>query len=158
MSRNVPPRPAGAQTLPSFEVSLRSSDLAVREALARILTELDPLSLDIEETGTVELVLAEVLNNIVEHAYPAETEGGPIRIFCQPAQDGLHVRITDCGAAMPEGHLPLGRAVEVDVDFSELPEGGFGWFLIQDLAKDVEYVRVGAQNRLSMRLPVGMLV
>ena len=48
MSRNVPSRSAGAQTFPSFEVSLLSSDLAVREALARILRELNPLSLDVE--------------------------------------------------------------------------------------------------------------
>lgn len=44
--------------------------MAVRKALKELLDGLAPLDLDIEEMGTVELVMAEALNNIVEHAYP----------------------------------------------------------------------------------------
>jgi serine/threonine-protein kinase RsbW len=57
---------------------------------------------------------------------------------------------------MPDGQLPLGQPTAVDVDLMDLPEGGFGWFLIQDLARDVTYVRVGSENRLDMRLAVGL--
>jgi serine/threonine-protein kinase RsbW len=44
--------------------------MAVRKALKELLDGLASLDLDIEEMGTVELVMAEAPNNIVEHAYP----------------------------------------------------------------------------------------
>jgi serine/threonine-protein kinase RsbW len=42
------------------------------------------------------------------------------------------------------------------VDLMDLPEGGFGWFLIKDLAKDVVYARVEGENRLQLRVAVAV--
>lgn len=145
-----------SDTIPPFQVAVQSSELAVREALAELLTALRPLNLDVEESGTVELVLAEVLNNIVEHAYPVPEPDGPITIQCELGRDGLHFQIRDEGKAMPDGTLPAGKRSRLDVDLIDLPEGGFGWFLIQDLARDVTYTRVGCENHLHMRLAVGL--
>lgn len=139
-----------------FDFSITSGETAVREALKGVIAELKPLALDVEEASTVELVLAEALNNIVEHAYPAPAATGPIFIKCQHRADGLHVTIRDRGAAMPDGQAPIGMAQSVDVDVMDLPEGGFGWFLIQDLAKDVRYRRVGEENQLDLRLAVAI--
>lgn len=145
-----------AKTLAPFEVCVQSGQLAVREALNRFFDELKPLNLDLEETGTIELVLAEVLNNIVEHAYPPSAPEGPIAIRCAQQDDGLMVHIKDKGSAMPDGQLPLGELPPLDVDTHDLPEGGFGWFLVQHLARDVSYERVNDENHLQMRLAVGM--
>ncbi|MGB3246634.1 MAG: ATP-binding protein [Sulfitobacter sp.] len=142
--------------LPPFDLSVQSSDGATREALRGILTCLDPLALDIEEISTVELVLAEALNNIVEHAYPTKQPHRPIRIACTHLRDGLHISISDEGNAMPDGQMPIGMARDVDVDLMDLPEGGFGWFLIRDLAKDVRYRREGLENKLDLRLAVAV--
>ncbi|MEQ3709632.1 MAG: ATP-binding protein [Tateyamaria sp.] len=142
--------------MPAFKISVQSGELAVREALAKLQDNLTPLSLDVEESGTVELVMAEALNNVVEHAYPQGDPCGPIDITCSHARDGLHLTVVDSGRAMPDGHTPLGVAVDTDVAFDDIPEGGFGWFLIKDLAKDVSYVRVSRQNRLSLRLAVAI--
>ncbi|MCV3270224.1 ATP-binding protein [Roseobacter sinensis] len=142
--------------LPPFTVSIPSSEMAVRDALKQVLAALGPLELGTEEAGTVELVLAEVLNNVVEHAYPDPDTAGPISIACAHRIDGLHLQIVDQGEAMPDGTTPLGQPVSLDVDFEDLPEGGFGWFLIRDLAKDVLYERVGSKNQLSMRLAVAL--
>lgn len=71
--------------------------MAVRSALGQLLEGLKPLALDVEEAGTVELVMAEALNNIVEHAYPENQEGGPIDITCAHASDGLHLTVVDSG-------------------------------------------------------------
>lgn len=144
-----------AAPFPPVEISLRSDETEVRDALGRLLMALDPLELDIEEAGTVELVLAEALNNIVEHAYPPEHQG-PIWIKCQQRADGLHLRIADKGEMMPDGQLPVGMAQNVDVSLMDLPDGGFGWFLIKDLAKDVSYHRVGQMNQLELRLAVAI--
>ena len=142
--------------LPPFMVSIKGEELAVRDALGQFLSALQPLSLSVEEAGTVELVLAEVLNNIVEHAYPEADTAGFITIACAHRQDGLHLQITDEGKPMPDGIAPLGQRASLDVELDDLPEGGFGWFLIQDLAKDVLYQRIGTENQLTMRLAVAV--
>ncbi|APX13989.1 ATP-binding protein [Tateyamaria omphalii] len=142
--------------LPAFHISVVSGQLAVRQALAQLLDGLKPLALDVEEAGTVELVMAEALNNIVEHAYPETDADGPISITCAHQKDGLHLTVVDSGRAMPDGQTPVGTAADIDVDLCDMPEGGFGWFLIKDLAKDVTYKRHNAQNQLRLRLAVAL--
>ena len=146
--------PASAPT--GVRVSLDCSDMPVRDALAQVMQALSPLRLDVEECGTVELVLAEAMNNILEHAYPQHEALGPIHLSCNHDANGLHVRIRDAGRPMPNGTTPIGTAVNLDVDFDDLPEGGFGWFLIKDLAKDIEYHRADDENHLSFRLAVAV--
>ena len=138
------------------DIRVESSGLAVREALQQLGDGLERFDLGPEEAGTVQLVMAEILNNIVEHAYPPRGPVGPIHIRGNMASDGLHLEISDRGRPMPEGKLPIGRRQPVDVALPELPEGGFGWFLIQDLARDLRYLRRGAENRLSLRIAVGL--
>ena len=71
-----------------IRISVNSGDMAARQALSHILDALVPLKLDIAESGTVELVLAEAINNIVEHAYGPETQG-EIDLTCIHAKDGF---------------------------------------------------------------------
>lgn len=148
--------PKTAALLSPFQLKVRSSDKATREALEGLIAALAPLALDIEEISTIELVMAEALNNIVEHAYPEPDNDGPIAIGCHHKHDGLHMTIQDKGRAMPDGQAPIGMAHDLDVDLMDMPEGGFGWFLIQNLAKDVRYGRVADQNRLELRLALAI--
>lgn len=144
------------RSLRPIEITLQSGPGAARRGLAELMKALGPLGLDIEEAGTVELVMAEALNNVVEHAYPKDTPDGPIRIRCKHSRDGLHLIIIDEGQGMPDGKTPLGETVNLNVDMRDMPEGGFGWFLIRDLAKDVEYLRKGWENHLCLRLAVAV--
>ena len=100
--------------------------------------------------------MAEALNNVVEHAYPQGDPVGRIVITCTHRRNGLHLTVTDRGRGMPDGRTPLGAPVDVDVVPCDIPEGGFGWFLIKDLAKDVHYQRIAPENRLSLRLAVAL--
>jgi serine/threonine-protein kinase RsbW len=146
----------GSDRLPTFDIELRCDPSAVRAALRQVLDRLDPLDLGVNERGTIELVLAEALNNIVEHAYARHPQSGKIAIRCLHRGDGLHVRILDWGRAMPGGQAPIGPAPDAAAEVMDLPEGGFGWFLIRDLAKDVRYTRAGDQNQLDLRLPIAI--
>ncbi len=139
----------------SFDVRISGATLAVRDALREVLSNLQPLALSDDEVGTVELVLAEALNNIVEHAFDADEKPGEIRIRCWRRKDGLHFAIIDDGLAMPENKTPGAFAPDVNVKVTALPEGGFGWFLIHTLAKDVRYARVGETNHLNLRVAYG---
>jgi serine/threonine-protein kinase RsbW len=56
---------------------------------------------------------------------------------------------------MPEGKAPNGSPAPLDCDTEELPEGGFGWFLIRDLAHELNYTRISGKNLLSFRISVG---
>jgi serine/threonine-protein kinase RsbW len=135
---------------------LSSEPLAVRAGLVGMATQ-RPLSLlTPDQRGTVEVVLAEVLNNIAEHAYA----GGPgkITVTLRLGGAGLACQVTDDGVPMPDGRLPDGaHPMEqlsiggnlADVALEDLPEGGFGWNMIRLLTEGLHYVRVGGQNRLS---------
>lgn len=140
---------------PNILLTFPSGEFAVREALTAVLSGLDFLSLDLEESGAVELVLAEVLNNVVEHAYGDETPGW-IEVGCAHRPNGLHFLVRDEGRPLPDGILPIGQRPDISDVVDALPEGGFGWFLIQDLAKDVQYRRHDGLNLLSFRISVGI--
>ncbi|MEL7092206.1 MAG: ATP-binding protein [Pseudomonadota bacterium] len=141
---------------PDLHIEFESGSWGVRNALEQVKGNLVTYGLEPEEIGTVELVLAEAMNNIVEHAYPNDDCAGPISLTCARQMNGLGFSIEDKGRAMPGGKTPVGMAVDVDVDLGDMPEGGFGWFLIQDLAKDVHYARVDDTNRLTFRICVSV--
>jgi serine/threonine-protein kinase RsbW len=139
-----------------FKMIFPAFELAARKSLANLLENLAPLGLGDEEKGTVELVMAEVFNNIVEHAY-ADTPGGIIEVAVASQDNGLHFTVVDSGAPMPDNQVPLGNRALLDCELENLPEGGFGWFLIRDLARDLDYCRDGGKNRLSFRISVGLV-
>ncbi|MFN3293601.1 MAG: ATP-binding protein [Gemmobacter sp.] len=122
---------------------------AVRCALERLFAVLPVGLFDDDARGSAEIALTEVLNNIVEHGYAGEP--GLIEVVIRPLQDGLHCVVTDRGRPMPGG-VPPGAELPA-ASGGDLPEGGFGWFLIRCLAQDITYVRHGAANRLAFRLP-----
>ena len=99
-----------------------------------------------------EVGLAEALNNVVEHAYKGCADGEILLDICFGSK-GLSARIVDFGAPMPDGALPPGDATSLDVPMQEIPEGGFGWFLIRSLAEHLEYRRENGANQLDMYLP-----
>lgn len=134
-----------------LQLVIPGTELAVRNGLANAIASLRCLNLTDEEYGTIELVLAEVMNNIVEHAY-ANTPDGIIELVIQPKLRGLYCTFSDTGQPMPEGAAPLGNLSSLNCGLDDLPEGGFGWFLIRDLARDLEYTRNCGKNILTFRI------
>ncbi|WP_254870015.1 ATP-binding protein [Celeribacter sp. HF31] len=133
---------------------LPATDAAVRRGLQTIKHGLEPNGLAADEVASLEIVLAEILNNIVEHAYADHPEG-LIDIRLSQADDGLHFLISDRGNMMPGGEPPLGLQANLNCDIADLPEGGFGWFLIRELAHELRYAHVDGENKLSFRMAIG---
>ncbi|CUH75524.1 ATP-binding protein [Tropicibacter naphthalenivorans] len=100
-----------------------------------------------------ELALAEVLNNVVEHAYRDRSDG-EIRVDLKFADSCLRARIVDFGAPMPGGVPPCGKMADLDVPTEDLPEGGFGWFLIRSLANRLTYHQCDGANHLTLEIPL----
>jgi serine/threonine-protein kinase RsbW len=123
---------------------------AVRDALAALMAGPILAEVSEDERGTAELVLAEAMNNIVEHSY-ADTGCGEITLTLWQSEGEVACRITDRGAAMPDEMLPVGALADHQ-EAAELPEGGFGWFLIRTLSRDLRYARLGTLNELTFVL------
>lgn len=123
----------------------------VRAALLRIRKLLCGDGVNRDDRGTCETVLAEVMNNIVEHAY-AGRDDGKIDVVLVHDGFGLLVEVTDKGAPMPDGRLPDARQAPLDVARCDLPEGGFGWSVIRELTIGLEYHRADGMNRLRFRV------
>lgn len=135
------------------ETRFPASYEAVRQAIVDAVRDLRPLDLSEEERSSVEIVLAEALNNVVEHGYPEG--GGDIHLKLRRHRAGLLIQIRDRGRPMPGGRTPIGNHPATSNRKEHLPEGGFGWFLIRELARDLIYDREDGENILIFRLTLG---
>ena len=131
------------------DISFLATPDQARRAVMHVVASLADTEMAPSQPGDVELALAEVVNNIVEHGY-AGRPSGAIRITCEPCGDYLLVSVRDQGRCIPGG-LPTGCPPDVEVPVKDLPEGGFGWMLIRTLANSLSYSREGDQNRLDMQ-------
>lgn len=136
----------------TVEVVIPADAESVRHALRTMFDTLLLRGLPEDHRGTAELVLAEALNNIVEHAYGRPA--GQICITLNLGPGDLVCRIEDTGKPMPGDALPGGDLRLYD-DAGEVAEGGFGWHLIRALSRDLDYRRTGGRNMLSFRLDAG---
>lgn len=126
---------------------------AVRAGLSALMAADVFRDLSDDARMSAELVMAEVMNNIVEHAYASR--GGRIEVALQRVPRGLACRFTDSGLPMPGGTPPPGRdPLQAGMAAGDLPEGGFGWGLIRLLSEDLCYRRIGNRNQVSFFLPV----
>ena len=145
-------RPRG---MVEVRMTFPSDPLAVRSALSGVLQGLSYLALSPDLRGTLELVLAEALNNVVEHAHGGRGDGAIEVRVAHEAAGGVPVlvcELIDDGAPMPGDGLPM--PPDLGAEIADLPEGGFGWMLIRELARDVDYARCGERNRLRFRLDI----
>jgi serine/threonine-protein kinase RsbW len=134
-----------------MQVTIESTPVAVRQGLITLLACPAVREMDVCARGTAELVLAEVLNNIVEHAYAEKT--GSISVRLSLLATGVEVVVTDQGQAFPHGELPQGKLPPIN-DMQNMAEGGFGWHLIRSLVRDLTYRREQATNHLTFVLPI----
>lgn len=125
--------------------------LGVRRALQDTEDTLRALSVPKDSAGSMLLVLAEVMNNVVEHAYCHMQ--GTIDLTLQDAAGHIDFTVVDGGTAMPGCQLPQGAPAPIPDDKWALPEGGFGWHLIHILAEDLQYFRVNDGNVLRFSMP-----
>ena len=144
--------PVEDQGVRTYARSLSSDPMQVRDVLGELEARLQQEGVGAEMVSDILLVLAEVLNNIVEHAHKDRRDGSiRLDVFARPCC--IRCQIVDNGLAMPGLDLPAGILPRNDTDLNDLPEGGFGWFLIRNLTADLTYQRTGSENRLQFNLP-----
>ncbi|MDO9638171.1 MAG: ATP-binding protein [Pseudotabrizicola sp.] len=131
-------------------IVIASDAMSVRLALCALFERLMMTSrMSADARDTAQIVLAEALNNIVEHAYAQSP--GEIDLTVDVSPGGLTCRIVDAGMPLPLCALadgPLAQPPKAE----DLPEGGFGWHLIRSLSEDLDYHREGERNFLTFRI------
>lgn len=148
----MPPVPEPGLLTVGLHLEFQAEPVAVRRSLKRMLGQPPLVGLSPEDRGVAELVLAEVLNNIVEHAYGGGF--GRVSVTLNPDPAGIRCLVVDEGHAFPRDRLPEGRLPGgADVPLEDLPEGGFGWHLIRSLCSGLTYERTIGKNQLGFVLP-----
>lgn len=137
-----------------FSMSAQAREDEVRVLLRRLRSQLADCGVSEQTCASAELVLAEALNNITEHAYGNRREG-PVQVCTQIGPGSIRFSLNDQGDAIPGSRLPGGSLPDTDVPLGDLPEGGFGWYLIRSLTSSVTYNRDADGNHLVMILPNG---
>ncbi len=135
----------------TFACSFKATEIDARRGVVSVVPRLKDMGIADTRVDEVQIALAEAVNNVVEHAY-AESATGDVLIRCNLHPDRLWVEIRDAGAPFPDAKLPEGKPAHVDpnMPLDDLPEGGFGWFLIRELASDIQYQRNTDNNQLSL--------
>ncbi len=140
---------AGAEAGLRLSLTIRATPEATREAVSAVRGLMAQAGAAPGLLFRVELVLAEVLNNIGEHAYGGA--GGRVWLKARMEGEALCVTVADRGRPMPGGTMPPGGLPETEVPCERQPEGGFGWYLIHSQADAVRYSREAGQNTLGLR-------
>ena len=134
-----------------LELAFQATNDAVRRAIRSIVGQIDPGAVAQEDVDLLEIALAEVFNNVVEHAYQG-TGHGHVEVTVEMRDPGMHFTIWDDGEPMPAGRLPGGAPADPALEAFEQAEGGYGLFMIRQLARKLRYERAGGRNRLSFRI------
>ncbi|MDO5611959.1 MAG: ATP-binding protein [Paracoccus sp. (in: a-proteobacteria)] len=142
-------------TQPMFHRVFLATPMAVRAVLNDMRSRFRD-NVDDDALGRLELVLAEVMNNVTEHG-TAPPDDAPARRapsihLCIVRHDnGLSCAVTDDGVSLPADCL---RPRDLPgSDDNGMPEGGFGWYLIQDLTQALCYYREERRNFLAFCVP-----
>jgi serine/threonine-protein kinase RsbW len=133
-------------------LALRPDPAGVRRLLEELRRRWRAARVDEALADRAELVLAEMLNNVLEHALRGRA-AGRVEVECVPVSGGLALRVRDNGRPMPRGQLPPGLMPMLPAERGALPEGGFGWPLIHALAEDLRYSRGTGENCLTALVP-----
>jgi serine/threonine-protein kinase RsbW len=124
-----------------------------RALLAALMDDLGRIGVTARALRDAEIVLAEVLNNIVEHAYAGR--GGWVEVTLRLAPGLVTVRLRD-GGRRHSGPPPGAPGRRAHQAAGRTPaEGGYGLPIVRALARRVRHARRERENRLELALPRG---
>lgn len=145
------PAECGEENGFQFAHEFQAGDMATRGVLEQLTEQLAAVGIGAEDLASLEIILAEALNNVTEHAYAGTT--GPIILVLCGCADTYKCRISDRGKPMPYGEAPDPDLPDIEPP-DILPEGGFGWHIIRCLTSELQYCRDGPWNSLTLVVPM----
>jgi len=134
---------------PLITMTFPATEAHVRQVVCETIEKLKTFEFTQDFRVTVEIVLAEILNNVAEHGYPCEIDGD-VQLSIMVLPNGIQVETRDKGVQMPGLRLPRPPEPDLDVGRENLPEGQFGLFMIHELCQNLTYQRIENENCLSL--------
>lgn len=116
----------------------------VKEVSSEIRSVIQVEVLDETWVAQFELAIVEAINNIVEHSY-ADSNEGYLAVKVSVTPKGIEVVLSDKGKTMDV----LGSLRELP-NPEDLPEGGWGMFIIESYVDDIDYKTTRGVNYLSL--------
>ena len=134
------PLPAGSMLQPAELEKLE----ALQEHLAGCARQ---FGLEARRAGMLALALEEIFVNICHYAYPDTP--GPVVLNCRGEGDRLVVEVVDHGRP-----FDLSAISEPDLaaDIDARPVGGLGWFLVRQVADELDCFRADGRNVVRLTL------
>lgn len=106
----------------------------------------DGLGLSEKMCMNLKLALEEALSNVILYAYPDE-KNKDITIRFEITENLLKIVITDTGIPFDPNQKEM---PDLTLPIHERPIGGLGIHLVREIMTDVEYIRKGDKNVLTM--------
>lgn len=138
-----------------LNICLKQSEdfLSVRKGLRDIKSQVLRTGLAIQDFQSIELVLAEVLNNIVEHG-DIPYNPSDVQLTWELYDNQFCAMIIDPGVAYNPKITSTLNSEDIGSLPNELPEGGFGWSLVVALCSAIKYERFDQRNVLNLKIPL----
>lgn len=137
----------------NFEKVFLANDTSAQVALRSAQEFLHDSVESTDRREDVMIVMAEAVNNVVEHAFLG-AEIDEIRLSVLVADKKVVVELRDKGGPIPAELFHRREMPDLQVETQDLPEGGFGWPILQSLSEDINYARIQGENRLRLTLPI----
>lgn len=134
----------------TFEKSFLSEQKLVSSVVTEVLDWLRQQRVLLAARANTEIVLSEILNNVIEHGYKYSPHG-EVDLYAELRPRILAIQVTDKGCEFT-GFKDVEMLNRIGTPLVELPEGGFGSFLIVSLTKNVCLQRVGDENILKFEI------
>ena len=99
-----------------------------------------------EDIAKVRLAVEEVVVNVMNYAYPADTHGD-VTVEASLYDTNLTFKIIDCGAPFDPTTLP---DVDTTLPARERAIGGLGIHLVRQIMDTIQYDRMGSLNVLTL--------
>lgn len=151
--------PAKSRGWPMFHRVLPADTGAIQATLLDMRDRFGP-EIDADALARVELVLAEVMNNVAQHGTGRGKTADPARpgraltihLSVAAHDRGLACAVTDDGPPLPAACL-AGPEVERSPEHAAMAACGFGWMIIRDLTQSLFHFREDQRNVLCFNIP-----
>ncbi|MEI6310413.1 MAG: anti-sigma regulatory factor, partial [bacterium] len=109
-------------------------------------------NLPLDDQSRIGVVLSELVANVLSYAYGGAGEQ-PVCLRMRKEGDDIWILLEDEGT--PFNPLQQAPPGDLDKPLEEREIGGLGIYIVRQMAKQVEYLREGGVNRLTVVMGLG---
>lgn len=132
----------------NFSYTIKSEYKLVTELVNKFRGDIVEKNIPERICNELELCLVEALNNVVRHAYK-ENPGNNISMGVQVTENEIEIKIIDYGLPRP---ADTKSRLDFDPkDIQNLPEGGMGLYIIDQLMDSAVYTSNDGQNIFTLK-------